>query len=112
MPQVNEEKTGSNHLLPENTMSVQADQIMEEQFPNENGIPLLLVWHHDNQLTDEDYQLVQRIYQELKENPLAHQSMVPPFAEMPLQALKQSASGDGSALSLQFSLKKIQKQKH
>ncbi|WP_277679630.1 MMPL family transporter [Gracilibacillus dipsosauri] len=97
-PQVNEEKTGSNHLLPENAMSVQADQIMEEQFPNENGIPLLLVWHHDNQLTDEDYQLVQRIYQELKENPLAHQSMVPPFAEMPLQALKQSASGDGSAL--------------
>ncbi|WP_188455347.1 MMPL family transporter [Virgibacillus oceani] len=98
-PQVNQEETASNNLLPEDAMSVEAEKIMQKQFPNDSGIPLLLVWYRDGGLTDDDYQSVQAAYQQLKKDPLEYQSLVPDFGNMPVEALKQPASQDLEALT-------------
>ena len=37
-PQVNSEETNSSQLLPDSAMSVEAERIAEEQFPNETGV--------------------------------------------------------------------------
>ncbi|MFE8701517.1 MMPL family transporter [Cytobacillus sp. FJAT-54145] len=98
-PQVNNEETNSSQLLPDSAMSVEAERISEEQFPNENGVPLLVVWYRDGGLKTEDYSYIQAFFQDLKENPLPSQSMVPDFGNAPPQALLKIASEDGEALS-------------
>ncbi|WP_430791472.1 MMPL family transporter [Virgibacillus flavescens] len=98
-PQVNDEETTSTNLLPEDAMSVEAAKIADEQFPNNTGVPLLLVWYRDGGLTDTDYQAVQSLYKELNQDPLENQSLVPDFGSIPAEALKASASSDGAALS-------------
>ncbi|SIS40535.1 MMPL family transporter [Salimicrobium flavidum] len=98
-PQVNDETTGGSQLLPEDTMSVEASNIAEEQFPNDAGVPLLLVWHRDGGLEEEDLQNINELYQNLEEEPLEYQSMIPPFAELPPQALLESASENEEALT-------------
>ncbi|PBB04806.1 MMPL family transporter [Salimicrobium humidisoli] len=98
-PQVNDETTGGSQLLPEETMSVEASDIADEQFPNDAGVPLLLVWHRDGGLEQEDLQNINTLYQNLDEDPLEYQSMIPPFGKLPPQALLDSASGDEEALT-------------
>nr|WP_240795488.1 MMPL family transporter [Aquibacillus halophilus] len=98
-PQVNDEESGSNNLLPDDAMSVEASKIMEEQFPDDSGVPLLLVWQRQGGLTETDFESVQTLYKELKSDSLNHQSMVPDFGNIPIQALMQSASSDGEALT-------------
>ncbi|SEN16479.1 putative drug exporter of the RND superfamily [Mesobacillus persicus] len=98
-PQVNSEETNSSQLLPDSAMSVEAERIAEEQFPNETGVPLLVVWYRDGGLNEGDFKHVQAFYQDLKEKPLDYQSMVPDFGSMPLEVLLQVASEDGEALS-------------
>ncbi|WP_077625085.1 MMPL family transporter [Sediminibacillus massiliensis] len=98
-PQVNNEESGSNNLLPESAMSVEATNIANEQFPDENGVPLLLAWQRGGGLTEDDLEAVQSIYKKLEEQPLDHQSMIPPFGDMPVEALAESTSEDGEALT-------------
>lgn len=98
-PQVNSEETNSSQLLPDSAMSVEAERIAEEQFPNETGVPLLVVWYRDGGLNEGDYKNVQAFYQDLKEKPLDYQSMVPDFGSIPPEVLLQVASEDGEALT-------------
>ncbi|WP_188633246.1 MMPL family transporter [Lentibacillus kapialis] len=97
-PHVNQEETASNNLLPKDAMSVEAKEIIDEQFPNDKGVPLLLVWYRNGGLTEADYNMVQSLYQQLKQEPLTSQSMVPDFAKAPIQALKKQASSDNEVL--------------
>ncbi|WP_053220281.1 MMPL family transporter [Virgibacillus senegalensis] len=98
-PQVNQEEAGSDNLLPESAMSQEAARIVDEQFPDDSGVPLLLVWYRDSGLSDEDFSSVQSLFGDLGEKPLAYQKMIPPFGEMPAQILKGAASGDETALT-------------
>ncbi|WP_174612861.1 MMPL family transporter [Virgibacillus ihumii] len=98
-PQVNQEETASTNLLPEDAMSVEATNIINEQFPSDNGIPLLMVWYQNGGLTEADYEAVKSVYQQLKQDPLPHQSLVPNFAAIPVRALQQQASSDGEVLT-------------
>ncbi|MCT2536921.1 MMPL family transporter [Aquibacillus koreensis] len=98
-PQVNNEESGSSNLLPEDAMSVQASKIMEDEFPNDSGVPLLLVWYKQSGLTEEDLESIQSVYRELINEPLAQQSLVPDFNAMPVQALMESTSSDQKALT-------------
>lgn len=97
-PQVNSQTTSSQNLLPEDAMSNEASALMERQFPDNKGIPLLLVSHRDGGLSEADYQTVKSLYQELTDKPLDHQSLVPDFAKVPVPAMKKMASDDGEAL--------------
>ncbi|HET7657086.1 MAG TPA: MMPL family transporter [Bacillales bacterium] len=98
-PSVNKEETNSNSLLPESAMSVQAAQLTKKQFPNAAGNPLLIVWFRKGGLTSEDYHAIQQLYQNLHEHPLKNQSFIPPYYRLPAQALKSSASDDGTAIT-------------
>src|SRR5699024_4046621 len=96
---VNQKVTDSDNLLPDEAMSNQAAQISDEQFPNDNGLPLLLVWQRDGGLTDADYESIQQIYEDVADDPLTGQSFVPPLYQAPPEALQESASDDGAALT-------------
>ncbi|CAM5705262.1 SSD domain-containing protein OS=Lysinibacillus sphaericus OX=1421 GN=LS41612_21555 PE=3 SV=1 [Lysinibacillus sphaericus] len=97
-PQINsiESETGKN--LPDTEMSEQAAAIIAEEFPNDAGTPLLLVWHRESGLTPADFGAIQKVYAELNSNPLEHQTLVPPYDKTPPQALSASASDNGSTI--------------
>ncbi|KGX85634.1 MMPL family transporter [Pontibacillus marinus] len=98
-PQVNDEETNSKNLLPDEAMSNEAAKLAEEEFPNESGVPLLLVWYQEEGLKEADIKKIQSVFQELESNPVEHQSKVPSFAKIPIPALMESASADGKALT-------------
>lgn len=97
-PQINSIESESGKNLPSTEMSEQAATIIAEQFPNEAGTPLLLVWHREKGLTTDDFGVIQKIYGELKDKPLAHQTLIPPFDQMPAQAIAASASENSTTL--------------
>lgn len=98
-PQVNEKETTDQQLLPEDMMSVEATGIVEEEFADDSGTPLLLVWHRDGGLEEADYETIQQLYEELSDSPLDHQEFVPPLHQAPPEALIGSASEDEEALT-------------
>lgn len=97
-PQVNETETTDNQLLPKNAMSVEGNQIVNEEFSDDIGIPLLLVWHNDEKLQLKEIEMIQQLYSSLDKNPVSEQSFVPPFGKMPAEVLLESISEDGKAL--------------
>ena len=97
-PQVNDQATTDNQLLPDDAMSVVANDIDNKEFSDDAGVPLLLVWHRDEGLEDTDYEDIQAFYEKLDESPLDNQSFIPPFQDAPVEALAGSASEDGAAL--------------
>jgi RND superfamily putative drug exporter len=98
-PQVNDRETTDNQLLPEDAMSVEATEIISEEFSNDAGTPLLLVWYRDGGLEMEDYEGIQALYASLDEDPIDYQKSVPPLYEAPPQALTEEASDDEMALT-------------
>ena len=98
LPQINsvENYTGSD--LPEEVMSEQASAIIDEQFSSDAGIPLLIVWYKEAGLAIEDLQSIQAIYKELEENPVEGQTTLPPFANLPTEALLGSLSENGASI--------------
>jgi len=97
-PQINSIKSESGKNLPESEMSQQAATIIAEQFPNDAGTPLLLVWHRDSGLTTNDFVAIQKVYGELKAKPLANQTVIPPYDKMPPQAFLAFASDNGTTI--------------
>lgn len=97
-PQINSIESESGKNLPSTEMSEQAAAIIAEQFPNEAGTPLLLVWHRENGLTNDDFGVIQKIYGELTDKPLAHQTLIPPYDQMPTQAIAASASENSTTI--------------
>lgn len=98
-PSVNEMEGNSTATLPDDMSSVQATKIAKEQFPNDSGLPLLIVWHREGGLNKDDYAAVQKIYKQLNQDPLKQQKFIPPLNKAPVSALKSSASEDGTALT-------------
>lgn len=98
-PQVNDKETESNQLLPEDVMSVEAANISEEQFSDDAGTPLLLVWYRDGGLEKDDLVKVQDLYTQLQDDPVKQQAFIPPLDKAPPEALLESASEDGTALT-------------
>ncbi|GAB3050211.1 MMPL family transporter [Virgibacillus ainsalahensis] len=98
-PQVNDEETTDQQLLPDDMMSVEATEIADREFADDSGTPLLLVWQRDDGLEDEDYEMIQGIYQDLSNEPLDEQAFIPAFQDAPIDVLKGSASEDGEALT-------------
>jgi len=97
-PQINSIESESGKNLPSTEMSEQAAAIIAEQFPNEAGTPLLLVWHRENGLTTGDFGVIQKIYGELTDKPLAHQTLIPPYDQMRIQAIAASASENSTTI--------------
>ncbi|MFJ7974471.1 MMPL family transporter [Peribacillus sp. NPDC096379] len=97
-PAINSVEDDTAADLPDSSMSQQADRLIKKEFPNDAGIPVLIVWHKDNKLNNQDYQAIQTVYKQLKDKPLTKQSTLPPFDTIPEQALSQSVSKNGTTL--------------
>jgi putative drug exporter of the RND superfamily len=97
-PQIQGVENYAGEDIPEEMMSQQAAKLVAEQFPSDSGIPLLLVWYNDSGITEQDVAKIQALYAELGTNPTNRQLALPPFAELPPQALLGSVSENGKAL--------------
>ena len=97
-PQVNSVENYSGEDLPEDEMSIEASALIDEEFSSDAGLPLLIVWYKDAGLEMSDIQNIQSLYGELAENPLQKQQSVPPFAQLPPQALMGSLSENGKSI--------------
>ena len=97
-PQINSIENFAGEEIPETYMSVEAGKIIEEQFASDSGIPLLITWYKESGLTEGDLTNIQQLYKQLVEQPLDGQQTIPPFHEMPVQALMSSLSENGSAI--------------
>lgn len=97
-PQVNKMETTDNQLLPNDAMSVEGKRIINEEFSDGVGVPLLLVWHQGGGIQLQDVEKIRQLYTSLDEQPLEEQSFIPPFAYIPAEALLGSVSEDGKAL--------------
>lgn len=97
LPSVNKEVQNNASNLPNDAASVQAEQMIEQYFPNSAGLPALLVWHREDGLTEEDYSLMKSLAEKLSNDPLEAQEAIMPLHMMnvPLQML---TSEDGSTL--------------
>ncbi|QDQ00428.1 MMPL family transporter [Lysinibacillus fusiformis] len=105
-PQINSIESESGKNLPDTEMSEQAASIIAEEFPNDAGTPLLLVWHRESGLTTDDFVAIQKVYGELQAKPLAHQSLIPPYDVMPPQAFLAATSENGSTIVTPIFFKK------
>lgn len=97
-PQINSVENYVGEEIPDTYTSVQAGGIIEEQFSSNSGIPLLITWYKDAGLTEADLTNIQQLYKQLAEDPLDGQQTLPPFHEMPVQALMGAVSENGKAV--------------
>lgn len=97
-PQVNSVENYSGEDLPEYEMSTEASKLIDEQFSSDAGLPLLIVWYKEAGLELSDIQNIQSLYGKLAENPLQKQQSIPPFAQLPPQALMGSVSENGKSI--------------
>ncbi|MCR2822206.1 MMPL family transporter [Lederbergia panacisoli] len=97
-PAVNTVEDDSVEDLPAASMSRQADILIKKEFPNDAGNPVLIVWHRDDKLTDQDYEAIQKLYSSLNDEPLNMQTTLPPLGNVPVPALAQSSSKDGTSI--------------
>ena len=97
-PQVNSVENYAGEDIPEEMMSQEAAKILAEEFPSDSGIPLLMVWFNEGGISQQDIQHIQSLYAELSANPTKGQLALPPFHELPPQALMGSVSDNGKSL--------------
>ncbi|MEY9092743.1 MMPL family transporter [Paenibacillus sp. RC84] len=104
-PGVNSQENNAADQLPADSLSVQAAALEKEQFPASGGVPALVVFYRQAGLTEGDLGALQKIAGRLTETPLPEQASVAPFDKLPLPALKQSVSKDGTTIVLPVSFK-------
>ncbi|MGB8956289.1 MAG: MMPL family transporter, partial [Tumebacillaceae bacterium] len=97
-PNVNEMEKNNSSLLPSDALSLQAQQLAEQEFPNDAGTPALIVWHNPQGLATDDLNRIKQVGEGLVRDPLEKQSSTLPFDKMPVQALQGIASDDGTTL--------------
>jgi len=96
LPQANSQKDNAQSNFDSSKPSVQAEKLLEEHFPSGSGVPALLTWHRQNGITDEDLANMQRLSTALAAAPVSHQQLAIPLDRMPLPALKEQLSEDGT----------------
>ncbi len=101
-PSVNSMERNNAANLDDSQPSVIAEQLAERDFPSDIGIPALKVWTREGGLTDEDYTGLQELTSYFTEHPVEGLELVLPLNQMPLPALKQQASEDGTTWVLPF----------
>ncbi|NRF90748.1 MMPL family transporter [Paenibacillus frigoriresistens] len=103
LPNVNSQENNTARQIPKDSWSLQASEMMREQFPSVEGIPALVVWYRAAGLTDQDLAGVQKITKQLTDSPLSAQKGLPPLHQLPAPSLKGNLSKDGTLLVLPIS---------
>lgn len=98
LPNVNKTENNAAKSFSNDVMSVKADAIAKKEFPTGAGLPLLIVWKKESGLQKTDYEQIINFYKKLDAQPVDQMGKLPPFASLPWQAFKSSASKDGKAI--------------
>ncbi|RDI41909.1 MMPL family transporter [Falsibacillus pallidus] len=98
LPQASSQKNDLAANLSSSKPSVEAQKLAEKEFPSGDGKPALLTWYRSSGLTDDDIAGIQKLSKDLADNPLPEQLNSVPIHEMPLPAVKQLISKDGTTL--------------
>ncbi|PAD35332.1 MMPL family transporter [Terribacillus saccharophilus] len=97
LPQANSQEDEQAETFLNDTNSEEAARIIEEEFSDNSGLPALLTWYQEDGLTDEDLQSIQQFSADLQEADI-EAATVTPFQDIPLPALKEQLSDDGTTL--------------
>ncbi|HEX7055869.1 MAG TPA: MMPL family transporter [Bacilli bacterium] len=97
-PQANSLVIDNTASLSDKMPSVQAEAVEKREFPDESGVPALIVWHRENGLQSDDLAAIQAVAKYFTESPLTGQSFVVPLHKLPAPALQKQVSSDGSTL--------------
>ncbi|WNS75845.1 MMPL family transporter [Bacillus sp. DTU_2020_1000418_1_SI_GHA_SEK_038] len=105
-PSANDYKVNSKEgSVKGNTPSEMANQILKEQFPSNEGLAALLVFHRDGHLTEQDKKKLTEFSKWLSSNEKPeHILSALPFHELPPSVQKQMYSEDESTLLISFLL--------
>lgn len=97
LPQANSQEDEQAETFLNDTNSEEAARIIEEEFSDNSGLPALLTWYQEDGLTDEDLQSIQQFSADLQEADI-EAATVTPFQDIPLPAMKEQLSDDGTTL--------------
>ncbi|WP_340081464.1 MMPL family transporter [Terribacillus sp. FSL K6-0262] len=97
LPQANSQEDEQAETFLNDTNSEEAARIIEEEFSDNSGLPALLTWYQEDGLSDEDLQAIQQYSAGLQDAEIKA-AAVPPFQDIPLPALKEQLSDDGTTL--------------
>jgi len=100
LPQASSQKNDLAQTIPTDSPSQQAEELMNKEFPNEQGTPALITWYRSDGLTENDLTKIQELTEKLTEKPIEHQQAIIPYHQMPLEVVKQQTSEDGTTLVL------------
>lgn len=89
----------------EDTASAIASQYLQEQFPSKDGLTGLLVFHHENKITEKDREKITEFSEWMNSNDRPENlAAALPFHQFPKQVQDQMFSKDGTTLLFNFSL--------
>jgi putative drug exporter of the RND superfamily len=105
-PSASEYATSVNESgLPEDSVSLKADEKIKEYFPDDKGTPALLVFNKKGEFTEEDFAIIDQVSKKLTDADLEGVKAVVPFHMMPPQAKASFLSENNTTLILPVSLK-------
>ncbi|WP_286183604.1 MMPL family transporter [Bacillus sp. ISL-55] len=90
--------------LPEDSVSLKADEKINEHFPDDEGIPALLVFNKKGEFTGNDFAIIDQVSKKLTEAELEGVKAVVPFHQMTPQAKASFLSENHTTLILPVSL--------
>lgn len=92
--------------LPEDSVSLKADEKIKEHFPEDKGTPALLVFNKKKgEFAESDFAVIDEISRKIEEAELDPVKAVVPFHQMPPQAKASFLSENNTTLILPVSLK-------
>jgi putative drug exporter of the RND superfamily len=91
--------------LPEDSVSLKADEKIKEHFPGDEGTPALLVFNKKGEFDEQDLAVIDQVSRKLTEAKLEAVKAVVPFHQMPTQVKESFLSENNTTLILPVSLK-------
>lgn len=98
LPAVGDQENNNAANLSDAKPSVQAAAIADKEFPSGSSVPALLVLHREGSLQPADLEKLQQLTAQWEANPLPYQTSIPPLHKLPMPALQQQLSKDGSTI--------------
>lgn len=91
--------------LPEDSVSLKADEKIKEYFPEDKGTPALLVFNKKGEFNETDFAVIDKVSKKIEEAKLESVKTIVPFHKMPPQAKASFLSENNTTLILPVSLK-------
>ncbi|WP_242144667.1 MULTISPECIES: MMPL family transporter [unclassified Bacillus cereus group] len=90
--------------IPESAASIQAEKQVEKYFPNDEGLPAIIIFHQKEEMKEEQLHSIQKITKQLQAKKIEHVEKMIPISEMPVQMLNGFVSEDKTSFILPVTL--------